>query len=180
MPEDTEHSDMTDQDQQAGGTEMHDRMAQLEAELEDARGRALRLMADFQNYQRRALQNEVVAKQQGVANLAASIVNVADHFDTALTQTSSSASPEQIIAGLRMIREELGKALAQHGVQQVDPQPGDLFEPGKHEAVMQQAAEGIEPGHVVNTFQPGYVLVGSGGAPDRVLRAAKVVVAPTE
>jgi molecular chaperone GrpE (heat shock protein) len=37
---------------------------------------------------------------------------------------------------------------------------------------MQQAAEGVESGHIVSTFQPGYTLG------ERVVRPAKVVVAP--
>ena len=48
---------------------------------------------------------------------------------------------------------------------------------------MQQQAEGIEPGHVVSTFQAGYTLAGPSGSPpgsERVLRPAKVAVAPTE
>ena len=184
MAEETQNSDMTDQsfqsDQVSAGNEVQDRMVQLEAELDDAKNRTLRLMADFQNYQRRALQNEVVAKQQGVASVAGSVATVVDHFDTALTQTSKNANPEQILAGLRLIRDELVKALSQHGVTQLNPQPGELFEPGKHEAVMQQKAEGIDPGHVVSTFQCGYTLAASGGTPERVLRPAKVIVAPME
>jgi molecular chaperone GrpE len=179
MAEETQHSDMTDSEGNPGG-EVQDRIVQLEAELEDARGRALRLMADFQNYQRRALQNEVVARQQGVAGLAGSVANVVDHFDTALAQSGKASTPEQILTGLKLIRDELVKALAQHGVTTISPQPGELFEPGRHEAVMQQQAEGIDPGHVVSTFQPGYVLAGSAGSNERVIRPAKVVVAPTE
>ena len=156
------------------------RTSHLEAELEEAKNRALRLMADFQNYQRRALQNEVVAKQQGIASVAMTLTTVVDHFDTALSQTSASASPEQILAGLKLIRDELVKGLAQHGVTSISPAPNDLFEPGRHEAVMQQKAQGVDPGHVVTTFQAGYALSGSGGVPERVLRPAKVVVAPTE
>jgi molecular chaperone GrpE len=182
MAEDTQHHDAPDQqhEQDPQGGEFQDRIVQLEAELEDARNRTLRLMADFQNYQRRALQNEVVAKQQGVASVANTLTTVVDHFDTALSQTNKSASPEQILAGLRLIRDELVKGLAQHGVTPINPAPNEVFEPGRHEAVMQQKSEGIEPGHVVSTFQAGYALAGSGGVPERVLRPAKVVVAPTE
>jgi molecular chaperone GrpE len=175
---------MTDHDGQpeSGGeaSETSFRTAHLEAELEEAKNRTLRLMADFQNYQRRALQNEVVAKQQGVASVATTLTTVVDHFDTALAQTSTTASPEQILAGLKLIRDELVKGLAQHGVTTIIPAPNEVFEPGRHEAVMQQSAEGVEPGHIVTTFQAGYALAGSGGVPERVLRPAKVVVAPTE
>src|SRR5262245_24758329 len=55
------------------GPEIQERIGQLEAELEDARSRALRVMADFQNYQRRALQNETVARQMGLGALATSV-----------------------------------------------------------------------------------------------------------
>jgi hypothetical protein len=39
---------------------------------------------------------------------------------------------------------------------------------------MQQAAEGVEPGNVSATFQPGYAMG------DRVIRSAKVAVAPAD
>lgn len=154
---------------------MQEKLAQLSAELDDAKARALRLMADYQNYQRRAYLNEDVAKQQGIASVVSSVVPVLDHFDLALMQDPSKASAEQIIAGVKVIREELLKALAQRGVGVIAPKPNDEFNPGRHEAVMQQPADGILPGHIVQCFQLGYTL-----GPDRVLRPAKVVVAPAE
>lgn len=154
---------------------MQDKLAQLTAELDDAKARALRLMADYQNFQRRSHLNEDVAKQQGIASVVSSVVPVLDHFDLALMQDPSKASAEQIIAGVRVIREELLKALAQRGVGVIAPQPNDEFNPGRHEAVMQQPADGIFPGHIVQCYQLGYTL-----GPERVLRPAKVVVAPAE
>jgi len=77
------------------------------------------------------------------------------------------------VSGVRVIREELLKTLAQHGVGLINPAQGELFQPGRHEAVMQMAQDGIESGHIVQTFQAGYTL----GA-ERVLRPAKVAVAP--
>ena len=44
-----------------------DKMGAMEAELEAAKGRAVRVMADFQNFQRRAAQNEQAARQSGVS-----------------------------------------------------------------------------------------------------------------
>lgn len=154
---------------------LNDKLAQLTAELDDAKARALRLMADYQNYQRRAYLNEDVAKQQGIASVVASVVPVLDHFDIALNQDPAKASAQQIIDGVRVIREELLKALAQRGVGVIAPQPNDEFFPGRHEAIMQQPADGILPGHIVQCYQLGYTL-----GPDRVLRPAKVVVAPAE
>jgi hypothetical protein len=63
------------------------------------------------------------------------------------------------------------------GVGLIAPSPNDEFVPGRHEAVMQQPADGIQPGRVVACFQPGYTLAIPGGT-ERVLRPAKVAVSP--
>jgi molecular chaperone GrpE len=159
----------------AEGAALEERIGQLVAELEDAKARTLRVMADYHNYQRRSLQNEDAARREGIAAVVASVVPVLDHFDIALSHTGCGEEGAQIMSGVRVIREELLKALAQHGVRVVSPAENDEFEPGKHEAVMQRAAEGIQPGRIVQVFQAGYVL-----GTDRVLRPAKVVVAPRE
>ncbi len=150
--------------------------AKLQADLEEARTRSLRLMADFQNYQRRALQNEQVAKMEGAAKVASSVVTVVDHFDLALAQDQSKATVEQLLTGMKVIRDELLKVLGQQGVSVIRPNPNDEFTPGRHEAVMQQAAAGVEPGRIASVFQSGYAIAAHGG--ERVIRAAKVAVAP--
>lgn len=164
------------QPQPDGGDELAQRLSELEAELEDAKGRALRTMADFQNFQRRSHQNEIVARAQGVQAMATSVAGVIDHFDIALAQDLSKGGVEQLIAGMRAIREELLKSLAQHRVTPIIPRPGDEFQPGRHEAVMQQSAPGIESGQIASTLQAGYQISDTLG--ERVLRPAKVSVAP--
>src|SRR6185369_16794181 len=85
-----------DADGVSAGAEIQERIGQLESELEDARSRALRVMADFQNYQRRALQNESVARQQGLGALAGGVAGVLDHFDHALNQQASTPEAQQV------------------------------------------------------------------------------------
>ncbi|HYE03175.1 MAG TPA: nucleotide exchange factor GrpE, partial [Phycisphaerales bacterium] len=60
------------------------------------------------------------------------------------------------------------------GVSILAPEPGAEFDPTRHQAIMHQAREGVAPGHVVATLQAGYMLG------DRVIRPAKVSVAPSE
>jgi molecular chaperone GrpE len=80
------------------------------------------------------------------------------------------------VSGLRVIRDELMRVLQSLGVGVLSPARNDEFVPGRHEAVVQQSAEGVEPGRIVQTLQAGYTLSGPTG--DRVLRPAKVMVAP--
>lgn len=155
-----------------GGGAASAELARLRAELDDAKVKHLRALADFQNYQRRAYQNEQVAREQGVSSLAQRVITVLDHFDLALTLNPENASASQVMDGVRVIREELLKALSQSGVRIIEPKPNDEFTPGAHEAIMHQAIEGVESGRVSTLFQPGFALG------ERVIRAAKVGVAP--
>ncbi len=161
-------------------SELQAKVTKLEQDLAEANSRALRAMADFQNYQKRSLMNESIAKASGVAGVVTGVVTVLDHFDLALQQDMSKVTAEQLIGGVKVIREELIRVLQLHGVGIVNPKPGDDFVPGIHEAIMQQQADGIAPGKVVATFQAGYTLAGgAAGGGERVLRPAKVSVAPT-
>jgi molecular chaperone GrpE len=147
------------------------RLAELDARLADAEARALRAMADFQNFKRRSLGNEAEALRQGQTAVIASILPVLDHFELAIRQRDSGASAEQVLGGVELVQGELLRALERHGVGVIRPQPGDELDPGRHEAVSQMPVQGVEPGRIGVVFQVGYALG------DRVLRPAKVVVA---
>jgi molecular chaperone GrpE len=163
-------SDGSEAEGRAGGDEA---LARLRSELDEVNDRWKRAMADFQNYQRRALQNEQEARRQGVTAVLNSLVPVLDHFDLALAQSPADASGASIIEGVKVIRSELLKALEAHGVTVISPTPDTEFDPLRHQALAQQAAPGISPGRISAVFQPGYELY------ERVIRPAKVAVAPT-
>ena len=50
-----------------------------------------------------------------------------DHFDMALTQDPAKASAQQIIDGVKVIREELLRSLTRHGVTLIQPQANEEF-----------------------------------------------------
>lgn len=150
-----------------------EQIAQLQERIEELNNRYLRVLADYQNSQRRATTNEQEARRQGVQDVARSILTVLDHFDLALNQDPSKTTPEQLVSGVRVIRQELFRALQSHGLGAINPDPGDEFQPARHEAITHQQAPGVKPGHIAATLQTGYTLG------DRVIRPAKVAVAPT-
>ena len=149
-------------------------LEQIQRELEDANEKYLRALADFQNFQRRAGQNEVAARDAGASGVIKSVLAVMDYFDLALSQDPEKATATSILQGVQMIRGELLKALTQHGVALIEPKPGDEMNAALHEAVGTAPAEGVEPGHVAAALQPGY-RVG-----ERVLRPAKVMIAAAD
>lgn len=149
-----------------------DQLGRLQGELAEWRDKYFRVMADFQNYQRRSLQNEASVRQYAVAGLVERFIPVLDHFDVALSHDPGKASGEQVMQGVRVIREEFIKTLQRAGVRLIEPRPNDEFRPGQHEAIMQQPGEGVQSGRVAMCYQPGYAIG------EQVIRAAKVGVAP--
>lgn len=171
-------NDNTPPEDHSGGhdhADQHDlaeQVRRLSEERDQAQGDFKRALADFQNYQRRAALNEQEAKRQGVTSVLGSVLPVLDHFDLALTQAASDDSSRRILDGVKLIRAEFVRALEAHGVKLISPQPNDEFDPNMHSAIMQQPVKGVKPGRVSSTFQPGYSMG------DRVIRSAKVAVAP--
>ncbi|MBX3362751.1 MAG: nucleotide exchange factor GrpE [Phycisphaeraceae bacterium] len=95
----------------------------LESELTETKNKLLRTVADYQNSQRRALQNEQQAKADGVSRIVSDVAAVLDHFDLAIGQDPAKVTAEQLIGGVRVIREEMLKILSRNGVTLIHPSP---------------------------------------------------------
>ncbi len=94
-----------------------------------------------------------------------------DHFDLALNQDFKQITVDQLLDGVRIVRQELSKALESHKLKTVEPEVGEEFDPNCHQAVMRQPTDEQEPNTIASVLQVGY------GIDDLVLRPATVVVA---
>lgn len=149
----------------------------LTRERDDFKDKWLRAMAEYQNFQRRSIQNEQEAKRQGVTGVLNSLVPVLDSFEMALSASAPDAASSATLEGMKAVHQMLLAALGQHGIVLIKPQPGDDFDPSRHAALMQQPGttadgEPVESGKVSAVLQVGYALG------DRAIRSAKVAVAP--
>lgn len=158
----------------AGAEEIVEALVQALASRDELLGRLQRALADHQNYQRRAAMNEQEARTQARTGILQAVIPVLDHFELALKLDPATTGAEQVMGGVRVIRDELMRVLGQFGVAVIDPRPGDEFDPNQHEALLRQPAEGVAPGCVAANFGVGYRLG------ERVVRPAKVAVAPSE
>ncbi|MBI1370602.1 MAG: nucleotide exchange factor GrpE [Planctomycetes bacterium] len=156
----------------APGAPASDPLAKLQSERDELYGRLQRVSADYQNYMRRAEANlgDSIAFARG--DLLKLFLPVLDHFDTALSMAPKSDDGKALYEGVRIVRDELIKVLEQAGVERFEPTVGEPFDPHRHEAMLQQKAEGVAPNHIAATFSPGYVFR------QRTLRPAKVAVVP--
>jgi molecular chaperone GrpE len=154
----------------ANGNES-DPLAELQRQVEERQQAYVRVLADFQNFQRRARENESRAREIGISFVARAIVPVLENMDLALGHNLRSLPADKLADGVTLLRTELLKALAQCGVDRIDPAAGDEFNPMLHEAVLEQPTGAVPPGRIAQCMQAGYRL---GDVP---LRPAKVAVA---
>jgi molecular chaperone GrpE len=128
---------------------------------------AQRTQADFENYRKRMSRENAAAADRGAGRLARELLPALDHLDLAL---KASEGDEDTVKGFAMVREEIVTALGRVGIEPFSPH-GEAFDPNEHEAMVQQPAEGAEPGTILEVYQQGYRINGA------VLRPARVVVA---
>ncbi|MDO8629706.1 MAG: nucleotide exchange factor GrpE [Phycisphaerales bacterium] len=143
--------------------------SELQARIESLEDALLRAKADYQNFQRRATTERIDAVRYANAELMRSLLNAMDDFDRTLA-ASNDATLDAIVAGVRLVYENLQKALTDNGLEIIEAK-GKPFDPAIHQALMQQPSDEHAPGTVIEQVTRGYRLR------DRVLRPARVVVA---
>jgi len=139
---------------------------QLKQDLEEAIEAKLRALADFKNYQRRSVENEIRATTDGMAQVIRSILPSIEQMNMAIEHAADDA----VVKGFQMALDGLLQGLAECGVTSIEPQIGDVFDPQRHEALMRQESEDLEADHIVTVMQSGFQLG------DIVISPAKVVV----
>jgi molecular chaperone GrpE len=144
-----------------------DELAAKARERDEYLALAQRTQADFDNFRKRMARENAAAADRGAGKLAKELLPALDHLELALKAADGG---EDVVKGFAMVRDELLAALGRVGIQAFSPQ-GEPFDPNEHEAMVQQPAEGAEPGTVLEVYQQGYRINGA------VLRPARVVVA---
>ena len=153
----------------------HDRVAQLERQLEDAKSKALYAAAETQNVRRRLEQELQQSTNYAAAGFARDMLAIKDHLDRALAAVGedlrADKTASQFLAGIEATSRELDSVFQRHGVTRIKS-VGEPLDPHRHQAMMEIPSD-QEPGTIVEEMQPGYVMK------DRLLRPALVGVAKT-
>lgn len=136
------------------------------AELAD---QALRAQAEAQNARRRADEEIAKGRKFAIEGFAESLLPVIDSLEAGLK--AGNASAEQLREGTEATLRQLLSALERNKVVEVNPAPGDKFDPASQQAISMAPAPDQAPGTVVSVLQKGYLIA------DRVLRPALVTVA---
>jgi molecular chaperone GrpE len=151
----------------------HDRVAELEQQLEEAKSKALYAAADTQNVRRRLEQELQQAKSYAAATFARDMLAIKDHLDRALAAVSdelrADKTASQFLAGIEATSRELEAVFQRNGVTRITS-IGEPLDPHRHQAMVEMPSD-KEPGTIIEEMQPGYMMK------DRLLRPALVAVA---
>ncbi|MEE7545897.1 nucleotide exchange factor GrpE [Xanthomonas sp. Kuri4-1] len=166
-----DHTEFDSEDPSQNPTDVDPRQEEIESlrsEIALVKADALRERADLENQRKRIARDVEQARKFANEKLLGELLPVFDSLDAGLTAAGSEPSP--LRDGLELTYKQLLKVAADNGLTLLDP-VGQPFNPEHHQAISQADADGVEPGHVAQVFQKGYLLN------ERLLRPALVVVA---
>ncbi len=141
----------------------------LEAELAEARGRALRAQAELENFRKRIRREIDAERRYATLPLIRDLLPVIDNLDRALAAVDSDDAASGLLEGVQMVSRQLQSVLEQHHCQVIDA-AGVSFDPMCHEAIAEQPSDECPAGTVMEVAQIGYRLH------DRVIRPTQVIV----
>src|SRR2546425_1745031 len=140
------------------------KIAELESALAEAKDRHLRLAADFDNYKKRARQEQMETIQHASSDLIARVLPVLDDLHNVLEHKPEGID-ESWVKGLELSVRKLEEALGTHGLEPIDA-VGARFDPKLHEAVGHEESREHPEDTVVSELRRGYRVR------DRVVRPA--------
>ncbi|HEY0149045.1 MAG TPA: nucleotide exchange factor GrpE [Allosphingosinicella sp.] len=150
-----------------------DRVAELTAELEEARQKVLYAQAETQNVRRRLEQEKLTAAAYATTGFARDMLSVKDNLDRALAAVPQDVREDEriksLLTGIEATSRELDSIFGRNGIVKVEAM-GQPLDPNKHQAMVEIPSD-EEAGTVVQEMQAGYMIK------DRLLRPALVGVA---
>lgn len=129
--------------------------------------RYMRLMAEFQNFKRRAAKEKSDIHAFANERLIGDLLPVMDNFERALETETEDI--EGYAKGMQLIFEQMKTALEKAGLKEIDALGLD-FDPNVHNAVMTDNTEEYENDKISKVLQKGYKLN------DKVVRPSMVAV----
>lgn len=144
-----------------------ERIAELEAALEEAKASVLYTKAEGENIRRRANDDIDKARKFALEKFSGELLAVKDSLDAAVL--IEAADVQSYKDGIQITIKQLASVFEKFNIAEVNP-VGEKFDPNKHQAISILENSG-EPNTVTSVLQKGYTLN------DRVLRPALVMVA---
>ena len=147
------------------------KLESLEQELESTKDSWLRSRAEFDNYKKRVQRDSARTYKDAMSSTLKLFLSASDDLERALKNKPESKEAEGWVNGIELVLQKLNNQMKNQGVERMDIQPGDEFDPNIHEAITQEEHPEFKEGQIIEVVQPGYKIS------DRIIRPAMVRVA---
>jgi len=141
----------------------------VKEELEAAKDKYLRVLAEFDNYKKRRDRDFKNLREGANIALIEELLPIVDDFERSLNSSHKKKPTKAFYKGIELVYEKLLSIVKKQGVESIEA-VGKTFDPELHEAVMQVEVEEKPTNTVVEEVLTGYKLK------DKVIRYSKVVV----
>ena len=98
-----------------------------------------RVIADFENYKRQTAKQNEEFRKYATENVITEILPVIDNFQASLEHIPEEEKNGGWVTGILYIQKQLLDVLANHGVEPINVQVGDVFDANLHEAIKSQS-----------------------------------------
>jgi molecular chaperone GrpE len=144
------------------GAELESLRSELDERLRDLQ----RITAEYANYRKRIERDRGLVAEQTIGTVIGALLPILDDLDRAREH-------DDLVGPFAAMAEQLNGALAKFGLTGFG-EPGDAFDPTRHEAVAHQTSADVTEPTCISVMRRGYLLG------DRLLRPALVAVADPE
>jgi molecular chaperone GrpE len=141
--------------------ELSQQVGELTADLQ-------RLRADFENYRKRIDLEKQQVQQLAATAMIMKLLPVIDTLERAIAHAPEELAENKWAQGVVGLGKNLDKSLSELGLERIDANPGTLFNPNLHEAVMMDDEATGEKEVVAEELRAGYLLQGSVVRPSMV------------
>jgi len=136
----------------------------------EAKDNELRAVAEMENVRKRLVKEFDDKLKYSNQNLIAGLFPVMDNFETALEHINPENPVKSLIEGVELTLKQMREVLEKFGLEEIELNIGDDFNPLYHEALMVENNDEYDNNAVLMVLQKGYKLHG------RVVRPSKVKV----
>ena len=148
-----------------------DPIEKLQAEVQEAKDKYLRLYSEFENFRRRTAKERLDLIKTANEDLMTSLLPVMDDFHRAQKALEESEDHKASKEGFDLIYNKFSNILMQKGLKPMEDKPGVPFDTDHHEAISQMPVEKKKmKGKIIDVVEKGYYL------DEKVIRFAKVVI----
>lgn len=126
---------------------------ELNAKIAEQEDKYLRVVAEYENFRRRAREEKDACYTDAYADAIKEILPVIDNLERA----AAFKDNDKVSEGVALTLNQFKATLEKMGVAEIEAEPGTPFDPNFHNAVMHCEDENLGENVVAEVFQKGYV-----------------------